>query len=107
MSNTQNKFDNLEILIDKYVSEHPTESTLKEDLLSVIEDEKFLPAVKLAVENGIVATSFLQRKLKFGYGKAAAMIDAMEALGLISPPDKMHPRKVLPEAEEFLTYKSK
>ena len=107
MSNTQNKFDNLEILIDKYVSEHKEESTLKEDLLSAIADEKFLPAVEVAVKIGQIATSVLQRKLKLGYGRAAYIIDAMEALGLISPPDKMHPRKVLPEAEEFLTYKSK
>ena len=107
MSNTQNKFDNLEILIDKYVSEHKEEATLKEDLLSAIADEKFLPAVKLAVENGMVATSFLQRKLKFGYGKAAAMIDAMEALELISARDGARARTVLPLAEDFLVYKSR
>ena len=107
MSNTQNKFDNLEILIDKYVSEQAEETTLKERLISAIEDEKFLLAVEVAVKNAKISTSLLQRKLNIGYGRAAYMIDAMEALGLITAPNEMRPRKVLPEAEEFLTYKSK
>ena len=106
MSNTQNKFDNLEILIDKYVSEHTTTSMLKENLLSAIEDEKFIIASDAAVKNGSVGTALIQRKLKIGYARAANMIDAMEVLGLISAPDKMRPREVLPAAEEFLTYKS-
>ena len=107
MSNTQNKFDNLEILIDKYVSEQAEETTLKERLISAIEDEKFLLAIEVAVKNAKISTSLLQRKLNIGYGRAAYMIDAMEALGLISAPNEMRPRKVLPEAEEYLTYKSK
>ena len=107
MSNTQNKFDNLEILIDKYVSEQAEETTLKERLISAIEDEKFLLAIEVAVKNAKISTSLLQRKLNVGYGRAACMIDAMEALGLITAPNEMRPRKVLPESEEFLTYKSK
>ena len=107
MSNTQNKFDNLEILIDKYVSEQAEETTLKERLISAIEDEKFLLAIEVAVENAKISTSLLQRKLNIGYGIAAYMIDAMEALGLIGAPKKLQPREVLPAAEEYLAYKSK
>ena len=107
MSNTQNKFDNLEILIDKYVSEQMEESTLKADLLSAIADEKFLPSVEVAVKIGKISTSVLQRNLKLGYGRAAYIIDAMEALGLIGAPKKLQPREVLPAAEEYLAYKSK
>ena len=107
MSNTQNKFDNLEILIDKNVSEQMEESTLKADLLSAIADEKFLPAVEVAVKIGKISTSVLQRNLKLGYGRAAYIIDAMEALGLIGAPKKLQPREVLPAAEEYLAYKSK
>ena len=107
MSNTQNKFDNLEILIDKYVSEQAEETTLKERLISAIEDEKFLLAIEVAVKNAKISTSLLQRKLNIGYGRAAYMIDAMEALGLIVTPKKLQPREVLPAAEEYLAYKSK
>ena len=107
MSNTQNKFDNLEILIDKYVSEQAEETTLKERLISAIEDEKFLLAIEVAVKNAKISTSLLQRKLNIGYGRAAYMIDAMEALGLIGAPKKLQPREVLPAAEEYLAYKSK
>ncbi|MBO5906935.1 MAG: hypothetical protein J6Q85_02120, partial [Clostridia bacterium] len=107
MSNTQNKFDNLENLIDKYVSEQAEETTLKERLISAIEDEKFLLAIEVAVKNAKISTSLLQRKLNIGYGRAAYMIDAMEALGLIGAPKKLQPREVLPAAEEYLAYKSK
>ncbi len=107
MSNTQNKFDNLEILIDKYVSNRPEEAMLKEHLLSAIEDEKFLSAIELLVKNGTTGPALIQRKLKLGFARAAYMIDAMEAFGLISTADKMHPGKALPEAEEYLAYKSR
>ncbi len=107
MSDTQNKFDNLEILIDNYVSEHEVVTSLKEELLSAIKHEKFLPAVEFAVKENKIGIAPLQRALKIGFAKAAYMIDAMEALGLISPPGVANARKVLPKAKEFLAYKSK
>ena len=107
MSNTQNKFDNLEILIDEYVSRQSGFSASKVELMKAINDEKFIIAVDAAVKNGSVGTALIQRKLKMGYGRAAYMIDAMEALGLIGAPKKLQPREVLPAAEEYLVYKSK
>ncbi|MBR2474305.1 MAG: hypothetical protein IKB51_04685 [Clostridia bacterium] len=108
MSNTQNKFENLEILIDKYVGEHTTESTLKEDLLSAIEDEKFLQAVKISLENNKASTALIQKKLKLGFSRAANIIDAMEALGLLSAPNKKCCRQLFPEAiVEYLAWKSR
>ena len=107
MSNTQNKFDNLEILIDEYVSRQSGFSASKAELMKAVNDEKFIIAVDAAVKNGSVGTALIQRKLKIGYGRAAYMIDAMEALGLIGAPKKLQPREVLPAAEEYLAYKSK
>ena len=107
MSDTQNKFENVERLIDEYVSKHYAYSAAKAALIKAVEDESFVAAVKTAVKNGSVGTAVLQRKLKLGYAKAAYMLDAMEALGLIGPPRDMQPREVLPEAAEYLAYKSK
>ena len=106
MSDTQNKFENLEILIDKYVSEHREEAALKEQLMSAIADERFLAAVEIAVEKRKISITFLQRHLSISFAKAASIIDAMEALGLISAPSMVRPRKILPEAEEYLACRS-
>ena len=82
-------------------------SAAKSAFMKAVNDEKFIIAVDAAVKNGSVGTALIQRKLKIGYGRAAYMIDAMEALGLIGAPKKLQPREVLPAAEEYLAYKSK
>ena len=60
-----------------------------------LQDRKFLNAVELAVRNGSVATSFLQRKLHIGYGKAAQYIDIMEDLGIVGEKNGSKARDVL------------
>ena len=59
------------------------------------EDPLYAKAVDLAVENGTVSTSMIQRKFLIGYGRAARIIDCMENAGIISGPDGAKPRKVL------------
>ena len=64
-------------------------------------DSKFQAAVKLAVEEGKISTSLMQRRLGVGYGRAAKIIDSMEAKGYVSKPDGNKPRRVLLTAEEY------
>ena len=64
-------------------------------------DSKFQAAVKLAVEEGKISTSLMQRKLGVGYGRAAKIIDCMEEKGYVSKPDGNKPRRVLLTAEEY------
>lgn len=66
------------------------------------EEELFASAVKIAVENGKVSTSFLQRRLSLGFGKAARMIDRMEEMGIVGPPNGIKPRDVLITEAEYL-----
>ncbi|MBR2388604.1 MAG: DNA translocase FtsK [Clostridia bacterium] len=70
------------------------------------EDPKFNEAVIIAIQEGKVATSFLQRKLGVGYGKAAKIIDAMEAKGYVSKADGNKPRRVLVTMEEYMRRKN-
>ncbi len=49
-------------------------------------DERFDEAVKAIQESGQASSSFLQRRLKLGYARAARLIDQLEAAGIISPP---------------------
>ncbi len=64
-------------------------------------DPKFRQAVELAVNNNKVATSLLQRNLSIGYGRAAKIIDQMERLGYVGPPDGTKPREVLITVQQF------
>jgi len=44
---------------------------------------------------GRASTSYLQRKLKIGYSRAARLMDVLEARGVIGPADGSKPREVL------------
>ena len=59
-------------------------------------------ALEVAVESGKISTSLIQRRLSLGYGRAAKLIDRMEQLGYVSPPDGQRPRKVLITKQEFM-----
>ncbi len=58
-------------------------------------DPKFDEAVEIALSEGKIATSLLQRRLNLGYGRAAKIIDQMQACGLVSEPNGSKPRDVL------------
>jgi S-DNA-T family DNA segregation ATPase FtsK/SpoIIIE len=48
-------------------------------------DPLFDQALEIVIQSGKASTSFLQRKLKIGYSRAAAIIDEMEVAGYIGP----------------------
>ena len=58
-------------------------------------DPLFDDAVRLVFEFGKASTSLLQRRLRVGYGRAAALIDMMERDGLVGPADGSKPREIL------------
>ncbi|MDE1945449.1 MAG: DNA translocase FtsK, partial [Patescibacteria group bacterium] len=62
-------------------------------------DDDLYEAAKAAVEEaGRASTSYLQRKLKIGYSRAARLMDVLEAKGVIGPADGSKPREVLNRA---------
>ncbi len=65
-------------------------------------DPMLKPALELAVESGKISTSLIQRRLSLGYGRAAKLIDRMEQLGYVSPPDGQKPRTVLITRQQFM-----
>ncbi|MDE6677930.1 MAG: DNA translocase FtsK, partial [Ruminococcus sp.] len=52
-------------------------------------------AIEVAVNNGQLSTSMLQRKLKLGYARAARIMDELEEMGVIGASEGAKPRKVL------------
>ena len=72
-----------------------TDSAKRDDDEVEVDDELYEEAVRIVMEQGKASTSTLQRRLRIGYGRAARLLDMMEAGGLIGPPDGSKPREVL------------
>jgi S-DNA-T family DNA segregation ATPase FtsK/SpoIIIE len=65
-------------------------------------DELFEDALRICVEMKRASTSVLQRRLRIGYGRAAAILDMMEREGFIGQADGARPRPILARAYETL-----
>ncbi len=59
------------------------------------EDDLFEDAKAAVMEAGKASTSYLQRKLRIGYSRAARLMDILEEQGVIGPADGSRPREVL------------
>ena len=64
-------------------------------------DELYDQAVRLVVDMGKASTSSLQRRLRIGYVRAASLLDAMEADGIVGPPEGSKPREILVKSDYF------
>lgn len=60
-----------------------------------IDDDLYEDAKTAVEEAGRASTSYLQRKLKIGYSRAARLMDVLEAKGVIGAADGSKPREVL------------
>ncbi|WP_141730792.1 FtsK/SpoIIIE family DNA translocase [Oligoflexus tunisiensis] len=55
-------------------------------------DPKWGEAIAIAQRQGAISASYLQRMLKIGYNRAARIVEAMEAQGLVAKADGSKPR---------------
>jgi S-DNA-T family DNA segregation ATPase FtsK/SpoIIIE len=65
------------------------------------DDELFDEAARLVVAERQASASFLQRRMRIGFSRAARLIDMMEQDGLLGPPQGSKPRDVLVKADYF------
>ncbi|MBR3494176.1 MAG: DNA translocase FtsK [Clostridia bacterium] len=70
------------------------------------DDSLLQQCIEIAVEDGQVSTSMLQRRLKVGYTRAGRLVDEMEKRGVVSQQDGSKPRKCLISREEWEAMKS-
>lgn len=59
------------------------------------EDDLYDDARHAVMEAGKASTSYLQRKLRVGYSRAARLMDILEERGVIGPADGAKPREIL------------
>lgn len=62
------------------------------------EDDKYEEARQIVIETGKASTSWLQRKMGLGYGRAAKIIDKLEERGVVGPANGSKPRDVYEKA---------
>ena len=104
------QIDQLEATLDSRLTEigeklDAFEVVLKEERETekeVVEENDELEletAREIVIDIGRASTSLLQRAMGIGYAKAARLIDALEAEGVIAPGDGAKPREVLAKEE--------
>lgn len=91
--------------IEKICMQAPTEYLIKSfDALKKEDDSLFSKepkddlynkALEIVVQTQTASTTYLQRKLKIGYARAASLVDELEENGVIGKQDKSKARKVL------------
>ncbi|SDJ71320.1 FtsK/SpoIIIE family DNA translocase [Sediminibacillus albus] len=65
------------------------------EVVEEVDDELFDDAVQMILEMQSASVSMLQRRFRIGYTRAARLIDAMEARGIVGPYEGSKPRTVL------------
>ncbi len=64
------------------------------------DDSLYEEAKRIVIEAKKASASFLQRKLRIGYARAARLLDMLEGRGIVGPADGAKPRKILAVEEE-------
>ena len=64
------------------------------------DDEAYIEVVEFAIQTGKISASLIQRRFRFGYNRAARMMDLLEARGIVGPQNGSKPREVLVKLEK-------
>ena len=77
------------------------EKTTTEGGVEMEKDDLYDEAARIIVQSGQASISYLQRRLRIGFSRAARLVDMMEAEGLVSPAAGGKPREVLVDKSYF------
>jgi len=88
--------------VRRYEAEHADGGTNEgEDGRPGDRDLLFREAAEVVIHHQQGSTSLLQRRLKVGYGRAARIIDQLQAAGVLGPQDGSKPREVMVGLEDL------
>ncbi|MCH7597969.1 DNA translocase FtsK [Patescibacteria group bacterium] len=93
--------DELPLSID-LTTDKVSNSLFESDLGDDEEDELYEEAREVVIEAGKASTSYLQRKLRIGYSRAARLMDMLEERGVIGPADGSRAREILKEESDYV-----
>ncbi|MCR9143329.1 MAG: DNA translocase FtsK 4TM domain-containing protein [bacterium] len=76
--------------LEAYIEEESTEAAEND-----VDSELLQQAWKIVLESGKTSTSYIQRRLRIGYNRAASLIEMLEQKGYLSPAIGNKPREIL------------
>jgi S-DNA-T family DNA segregation ATPase FtsK/SpoIIIE len=71
------------------------------EAIEMDKDDLYDEAARIVVQSGQASISYLQRRLRVGFSRAARLVDMMEMEGLVSPAAGGKPREVLVDKAYF------
>ena len=77
------------------------EKTTAEGGVDMEKDDLYDEAARIVVQSGQASISYLQRRLRIGFSRAARLVDMMEMEGLVSPSVGGKAREVLVDKSYF------
>ncbi|HKL59367.1 MAG TPA: DNA translocase FtsK [Sphaerochaeta sp.] len=79
-----------------FEDDEPVSSGSSFDSSDSNDDESLMnEALAIVIERKSASASYLQRRLKIGYNRAARLVEQMEELGYVGPPNGSKPRELL------------
>ncbi|MGO1579819.1 MAG: DNA translocase FtsK 4TM domain-containing protein [Peptoniphilaceae bacterium] len=87
---------------NNYTEKITKEIEKKKEKLDKDMDPLFKEAIEYILDDEQASISFLQRKLKIGYSRAARIVDQMEELNIIGPSEGSKPRKLFMGREDIM-----
>lgn len=64
------------------------------------DDAAYDEVVEFAIQTGKISASLIQRRFRFGYNRAARLMDLLESRGIVGPQNGSKPREVLVKLEK-------
>ena len=84
-----------EYIDDEIFVEDEDDETSEPGLFSEGADPLYDRALEIVIQAGKASASYIQRRLKIGYNRAARLVEEMEARGIVGPANGSKPREII------------
>ncbi|MDR2922994.1 MAG: DNA translocase FtsK, partial [Treponema sp.] len=81
--------------IDDEIFFDEEEEEAEQSLFSGADDPLYEKALEIVMQQGKASASYIQRRLKIGYNRAARLVEEMEHRGVVGPAQGSKPRELL------------
>jgi len=81
--------------IDDEIFFDEEEEEAEPSLFSAGDDPLYEKALEIVMQQGKASASYIQRRLKIGYNRAARLVEEMEHRGVVGPAQGSKPRELL------------
>ncbi|MGN0738703.1 MAG: DNA translocase FtsK [Treponema sp.] len=88
-------FGEPEYIDDEIFVEDEDDEFAEPSLFDEGDDPLYNKALEIVIEAGKASASYIQRRLKVGYNRAARLVEEMEARGIVGPANGSKPREII------------